>query len=272
MKKWPIALQVFSIRNEAQADFAATMQKVKDMGYDGVEIAGISGLTVPQIKQVLDQVGLRFVSAHEMMEGMEQEGVLESYAAIGMEYLTIPGMDMPKTPAEQDQIAVRMTKLAERCRQLGMQLLYHNHEWEFKRIEGEYIYDGIFSRTDPKLLQCEMDVCWLNMGGEDPIDYLGKYTGRVPIVHAKDCIGRIGPMLYGEEDGKTVQLSPTEEGGTFDYRPVGHGEMDMPGIIAAAEKAGSQWLIVEQDEPCLGKTPLECAQLSIRYLKTLLEG
>ena len=77
-------------------------------------------------------------------------------------------------------------------------------------------------------------------------------------------------MVYGIVDGKEVCLSPTEEGGDFDYRPVGYGKQDIPALVEASEKAGAQWLIVEQDEPSMGKSPMECARMSINYLRSFL--
>ena len=123
------------------------------------------------------------------------------------------------------------------------------------------------STTDEEL-QTELDTCWVNVGGEEPAAYIEKYTGRAPVVHLKDFAGQKGngPLykLIGIDEEETA-----DNANTFEFRPVGSGVQDFPKIIAAAEKAGATWVVVEQDDPSMGKTPIECAQSSIEYLKTL---
>ncbi len=107
MKKFPIALQVYSVRDAAEKDFAGTMRKVKEMGYDGVELAGTYGLSVAEVKAILDQVGLELVSAHVAVFELQKEDVLEAYAATGMKYVAIPWMTGPETTeGVADAIAV----------------------------------------------------------------------------------------------------------------------------------------------------------------------
>lgn len=271
MKKWPIALQLFSVRDDMQKDLEGTLKKLKEMGYDGVELAGTYGMSVAQIKEILDRVGLEMVSAHVMMDEFEaDETLLDAYAAAGIKNIAIPGMDMPKTQEQMDAVVERIRGHAEKVKAKGITYMYHNHDWEFKRINGKYIHESIFEGVSADLLQTELDLCWVREGGEDPIEYLHKYAGRTPVVHLKDFTGHMGAMVYEMVDGKEVCVSPTEEGGDFDYRPVGYGKQDIPALVEASEKAGAQWLIVEQDEPSMGKTRMECAEMSIRYLKSFL--
>ena len=112
----------------------------------------------------------------------------------------------------------------------------------------------------------EIDTCWANVGGVDPAKYILKYTDRAPIVHLKDLSGVPAGRLYaliGLDEDKEVEAS------TFELRPVGYGRQDMPNILDASVKAGAKWVVVEQDNPSMGKTPLECAEMSRNYLKTL---
>ena len=268
MKKWPIALQVYSVRQDAQNDFAGTMKRVKEMGYDGVELAGTYDLTVAQAKAVLDEVGLELVSAHVPMEELEKDAVLDAYAATGMQYIAIPWMVGPTTQEEVDAVIVRIRAIAQRCKERNLQLLYHNHDFEFINIGGSYILDTYYSQISAELLQTELDTCWVNVGGEKPQAYLDKYAGRAPIVHLKDFAGQKSENMYAligkDEDTREAAVN------TFEFRPVGYGLQDMPTIVNAAEKAGSLWFVVEQDEPSMGRTPMECAQMSIRYLKSFL--
>lgn len=267
MKKWPIALQVYSVREAAAQDFAGTMRAVKEMGYDGVELAGTYDLTIPEAKKILDEVGLELVCAHVNVDLLEDDAILDAYAATGMRYIAIPWFTGPKTKEERDANIVRFRKIAERCKARGMQLLYHNHDFEFLKIDGEYVLDTYYAAISEDLLKTELDVCWVNVGGEKPAPFVRKYAGRSPILHLKDFSGQKSANMYGLIGAEEKKEDPSSK---FEFRPVGYGLQDFPTIVAAAEDAGCQWFVVEQDQPSMGRTPLECAAMSIRYLKSFL--
>lgn len=267
MKKWPIALQVYSVREDAQRDFAGTMKKVREMGYDGVELAGTYGRSATELRQILDEVGLKLVSAHVPMEQLEEDAVLDDYAAAGLHYIAIPWLPAPGNEQELAAAVERIEAIARRVKARGMQLLYHNHDFEFQKISGAYILDTYYSRISPELLQTELDVCWVNVGGEKPASFVRKYTGRAPIVHLKDFSGQKTEHMYGLI-GTAEEKPDCSE--AFGFRPVGYGLQDVPGIVEAAEDAGASWLVVEQDEPGLGRSAMECAALSVGYLRSFL--
>ena len=267
MKKWFIALQVYSVRDAAEQDFAGTMRRVKEMGYDGVELAGTYGMTAVEAKKILDEVGLELVSAHVGLDLLEDDAVLDDYAATGMKYIAIPWLTAPKNREEMEAVLGRIRNAGERCRARGMQLLYHNHDFEFEKIDGKYILDTYYSEISSDLLQTELDVCWVNVGGEKPPVYIRKYSGRAPIVHLKDFAGQKAENMYGLIGGEEKKEDPS---GKFEFRPVGYGLQDVPSIVAAADEAGSEWFVVEQDSPSMNRTSMECAEMSIRYLKSFL--
>ena len=267
MKKWPIALQVYSVRDEAAADFAGTMKKLKAMGYDGVELAGTYGMTAVECKKILDEVGLELVSAHVNIDLLEDDAVLEDYAATGIKFVAIPWLVGPKDAQELEAVIARIRKIGERVAAKGMQLLYHNHDFEFEKIGGAYILDTYYDRIPAEYLQTELDTCWVNVGGEEPSAYVRKYTGRAPIVHLKGFAGSKSENMYaliGTDSAKE------ESTGKFEFRPVGYGRQDVPAILQAAEDAGAGWVVVEQDSPSMGKTPMESVTMSIEYLKGIL--
>lgn len=267
MKQWPIALQVFSVREDAERDFAGTMRKVKAMGYDGVELAGTYGKTAVELKAILDEIGLTLVSAHVGPDLLEQDEVLADYAAAGLQYIAVPWYPEPKTAEELSVAIARIRRIGERCRERGMQLLYHNHDFEFNKLDGQYILDAYYAGIPADLLQTELDMCWVNVGGAEPAAYLRKYTGRAPIVHLKDFTGSKTTGMYDLIDSDVTAEAPTA---AFEFRPVGYGRQEVPVLVQAAEDAGCGWLIVEQDMPSMGRTPLECAEMSIRYLRSFL--
>lgn len=266
MKKWPIALQVYSVRDDAEKDFEGTMRQIKAMGYDGVELAGLYGMTAVACKKILDQVGLELVSAHVNLELLEDDAVLDDYAATGIKFVAIPWLPAPKNEAELKACIERIRNVGVRCKARGLTLLYHNHDFEFNKIQDAYILDTYYSEISADLLKTELDTCWVNVGGEDPANYVRKYSGRAPVVHLKDFVGQKSENMYaliGNDEAKSDSV------GKFEFRPVGYGVQNFPAILAASEEAGAQWVVVEQDNPSMDKAPLECAEMSVKYLKSI---
>lgn len=266
----PIAIQLYSVRDDAAADMRGTLQKIREMGYDGVEFAGLHGHTAEEVREMCQEIGLLPLSAHVPYDEMvaDPEGVLGQYAAIGCRYVAIPYLMpeyRPGTPGFADVIrnAAMLGKVANR---LGMTLLYHNHDFEFQKIDGKYALEVLYDTVPASLLQTELDVCWVRVGGEEPAAYIRKYTGRAPVVHLKDYAGGKSEHMY-ELIGIRSEHAPEEH--PFEFRPVGSGVQDIPAILVAADDAGAKWLVVEQDQPSMGLTPMECARASIGYLRGL---
>ena len=190
MKKFPIALQLYSVRDDLEKDFEGTLKKVKELGYDGVEFAGLYGKSPAEVKALCEKYGLVPISAHVPFVDMmaDPEKVLGDYAAIGCRFVAIPYLTeeyRPGTDGFQKTIeGARL--LGETAKKLGMTLLYHNHDFEFAKIDGKYALDVLYDTVPADLLQTELDTCWVNVGGENPAAYVRKYTGRAPVVHLKD--------------------------------------------------------------------------------------
>ncbi len=265
MKNWPIALQVYSVREQAEKDFVGTMKQLKEMGYDGVELAGLYGRTAVECKKILDEIGLELVCAHVPIEELEKDEVLDDYAATGMHLIAIPWLPAPEDEASLAAVIERIRAIAVRCKRRGMQLLYHNHDFEFGKIGGRYILESYYGQIDADLLQTELDTCWVRVGGEEPAAYVRKFTGRAPVIHLKDFVGGKSENMYG-----LIGTESESGSGSFDYRPLGDGVQDISAIVNAAEDAGAQWLIVEQDEPNNGLDRMVCAEKSVRYLKSIM--
>ena len=195
-------------------------------------------------------------------------GVLAAYAEIGCKYVAVPYLSPEHRPdnANFPYVVEFIGILGKAAKTFGMQLLYHNHDFEFLKIDGKYALDILYDEVPADLLQTELDVCWVNVGGEVPADYIRKYSGRAPVVHLKDFYGEKSADMY-ELIGidKKVPTRP----GNFEFRPVGSGVNDFPAILAAAEDAGAEWVVVEQDKATMGLTPMESITKSREYLKTL---
>ena len=266
----PVAVQVYSVRDDAKADLRATLTKIKEMGYDGVEFAGLYDHTGDEVRAMLDEIGLVAVSAHVPFADMRKDpkGTLETYAKIGCKYIAVPYLVEADRPGigDFDKTVADVEMIGKAAKELGIQLLYHNHDFEFVKIDGEYALDYMYRVISPDYLATELDTCWVNVGGENPADYVMKYAGRAPIVHLKDFVGQKSDNMY-ELIGIEKKAESTAK--AFEFRPVGYGCQDWVSILAAAEKAGAEWVVVEQDKATIGKTPLESIAMSRAYLKTL---
>ena len=269
----PVALQLYTVRDNVAEDFVGTLVKVKEMGYDGVEFAGLYDHSPAQIKHWCDSVGLVALSAHVPFDEMVQDidKVIADYKAIGCEYIVVPYVSEECHPDGENffNMIEDIKTWGKKAHEAGLTLLYHNHDFEFKKLEnGQCGLDYMYENVPADYLQTELDQCWVKYAGYDPVEYLQKYSGRSPVVHLKDF------YKEGEQEGDPYALIGIDDGEekkntAFEFRPVGYGVQDIPAIIEAAKAAGSKWLVVEQDQPSMGKTPLECAETSMEYLKSL---
>jgi sugar phosphate isomerase/epimerase len=271
--EFPIALQLYSVRDELEQDFAGTLKSVKALGYDGVEFAGLYGHKPAEINQLLKTIGLVPVSAHVPFADLVADPikVVAEYAEIGCQFIVIPYLMpdyRPGTEKFADVIAGARV-IGQAANAAGLTLLYHNHDFEFEKLDGEYALDVLYNQVPADLLKTEIDTCWVNVAGENPAAYVRKYAGRAPVIHLKDFVmpGKKPAKLYeliGIEDEAQAKVEDV-----FEFRPLGQGVQDFPEILQAARDAGAQWVVVEQDQPSMQKTPLDCAATSITYLKTL---
>lgn len=274
-KTLPIGLQLYSVRTDLEKDFYGTLKAVKEMGYEGVEFFGeYFGNSPVQIKQWCTELGLIPFSNHipfqEMIDDIGK--VIADNTVLGVQYLVFPYMEENSRPGiDPEQFRKTVTKIREcgvKVHEAGFQLLYHNHDFEFVELaDGSLAYDYIFSIGDRTTVQNEIDVCWVDYSGHDPVEYLKKYAGTIPVVHLKDyrLEGKLSSAPYALI-GVTSDNSMKDDGGCFEYRSVGKGQVDIPSVIEASINGGARWLCVEQDEPGEGHTRLEEAAASIRYL------
>ncbi|SDE36696.1 Sugar phosphate isomerase/epimerase [Paenibacillus sp. UNCCL117] len=244
MRKMGIGVQLYTLRNETAADFEGTLRKVAELGYEGVEFAGYGGLSAEDMKALLQELNLKVPGSHVSLERLRSDlqGEIDYMKTIGGETIIVPW-----AKAEDEEgwkaIIAELQSFGEEVRKQGLGFGYHNHAFEFEGKVGEaFIFDAIFE-SQPELL-VEMDACWVHRGGQDPVAYIRKYAGRLPLVHAKD---------YKVEDNNTVTLE------------LGQGIVALDEVIAAASEAGVQWLIVEQDN--CQNPPLESIANSLNWLK-----
>ncbi|MDQ6833575.1 MAG: sugar phosphate isomerase/epimerase, partial [Chloroflexota bacterium] len=230
MASIPVALQLYTVREEAARDFVGTLEQVAGIGYAGVELAGYGPLSPKELRAKLDALGIVIAGSHVALARLENElpAVIAECRTLGCPTVICPVL--PQERRTEDgfrSLAPSLNQIGAIVRAEGLALCYHNHAFEFETmVEGITAYDWLAARTDPALVQLELDAFWAQKAGHDPAALLAKYAGRVPLVHLKDM---------------TADAEQT-------FAPIGTGSINFAPIFAAAERGGIQWYIVEQDK------------------------
>jgi len=230
----PIAVQMYTLRDYGSIE--EQLQLAADSGYSNVETVGTHDLSAEEMNALLDETGLSVISAHFDLNTLrtDLEGVIAFNEAIGNTNIVMPYLgeeDRPQDAAGWQELGAELDGIGAQLKEAGMQLAYHNHDFEMEEIDGELIIDHILNAADPENLMWQADVAWIDRGGQDPAQLLRDHAGRVITIHAKDNAPE------GENE---------DEGG---WAAVGEGVLNWDEILPAARDAGAQWYIVEHDQP-----------------------
>lgn len=242
-----IGLQLYTVRDKMKEDFEGTLAHVAQIGYKEVEFAGYFSHSPADVKAILDRHGLSAPSTHIPFENDDQwKAALAAAKSIGHEYIVMPWIpaERRKTLDDWKNFAQVFNHAGQMAHDAGIQFAYHNHDFEFPKMDGQVPYDVLLQSTDPKLVQLEIDLYWMTKGGQDPLDYFARWPGRIPLVHVKDSAG--------PPDHKMVD--------------VGQGKIDWKRIFAKKDQAGIKHFFVEHDQP---PQPFDDIAVSYRTLKAL---
>jgi len=244
-----IAAQMYTVRDASAQDFENTLRRVANMGYVGVELAGIFDKEPEQLARLLTDLNLRCVSAHVPLDDLKYRlnQQIDTYLMLGAAYLVCPWL-APEERGDETSYRVLsslLNRIGSQCRANGLQLCYHHHDFELQKFSGKTALDILLEDTSPENVQLEADTYWLEYGGEDPASYILKWGGRVPLLHVKDM---------------TATEPPT-------FAEVGTGILDWGSIMNAAQVGGTTWYIVEQDT-CPGD-PFESLKISLGNMQRL---
>lgn len=268
----PVALQMYSVRDALSEDYEGTLKKVKALGYDYVELAGLAGRSAEEIKKLYREAGLTVISAHVPLADLlnDTKKTLSDYSTIGCSYVAVPWIEDERRPGQPgfEPTIADITKVGKIAKELGMVLLYHNHDFEFVKIDGKYALDIMYETIPSDILQTEIDTCWVNFAGVEPAEYLKQYKGRAPVVHLKDFTATDDPAKETPYDliMDNAPKPATKEQRSFEFQPLGYGKQDIPSLLDAAEYVGAKYVVVEQDQS-IRRTSLEDAALSRETLK-----
>ena len=252
MVKIPIALQLFSVREDCKRDLAATIESVAEMGYEGVEFAGYYGRSAKELRDILDTVGLKVCGTHVSLEsllGDELERTVEFNQILGNPFLVVPTLpgQRRKSKAAWLETARLINEIAERLRPEGIHVGYHNHAVEFQPIDGELPWDIFFGTTITDVVM-QLDTGNAMHGGvssKEILEILKRYPGRATTVHLKEFSSTNKQALIGE------------------------GEMRWKEFFSLCETiGGTEWYVVEQESYVV--PPLECVKRCIKNLRKMI--
>lgn len=244
----PLSLQMYTLRDLASVDYVGTLKKVKEIGYGAVEVAGIGGMGAAELRRELDAIGLIVSGAHVPIQALEGQldTVLADMQTLGAPYLICPWMPPERRSSADDYrvLARVLNGIGERVSRAGLTFCYHHHDFELHPFGDTTGLHILLHECDPGDVAFEIDVYWAAYAGVDPVQLIGEFAGRAPLVHLKD-------------------MAP----GSRTFAEVGSGTLDIPAILNAALNAGAQWFVVEQD--VCQRPPLESVRMSYEYLRGL---
>lgn len=278
----PIGLQLYTVGKEMDADPFGTLKRVAAVGYQTVELSPMAKVPLADLKKGLDDVGLKNPSGHYLLQDLMTKLEQNVHAAkqLGQEYMvvTVPWVaDPSRFKNNGDQMAFflsllqgltlddwkwnaeQFNKVGEQVKKAGLQLGYHNHNFEFKSYGATTGYDEFIRLTEPNVVKLELDCGWMTVAGQDPIAYLTKYPDRYRLLHIKDFHKGFAPTTTLMEHGPNAPV-PTE---------LGRGAIDYQKILDTASKGEIRGLFVEQEPPFNEMPALEAIKVDYEYLKNL---
>jgi sugar phosphate isomerase/epimerase len=256
-------LALYTVRDDMAANAKATLTAVSDAGYKNIEAAGYQDgkfydMSPADFKKLLKELRLNPVSTHQASVTLENaDSMIADVKEAGFKYFVIPVPPMGLFKFDREtrtmsmtggaaNLAEIITTLGKKCEAVGLKLLYHNHDFEFKKdADGIVPIDYLLENTDPKYVNFQMDLYWVTKAGADPVAYFEKYPGRFKIWHVKDM----------DEEGR--------------FAPVGKGTIDFDRILEKKKLSGMKYYMVEQDMTFDGLKPIDAIKISHEGLKNI---
>lgn len=229
----PIAVQMYTLRDHGTLD--EQLAAVQAAGVTAVETVGMQDSTAEDLSALLEKYGIEAISTHAQLADLraDAQAVIDFNKAIGNDIITVPYLSEEERPADAagwTALGEELAALSETLQAEDMTLAYHNHDFEMAEFEGRTALEIMMEAAGEDVM-AELDLAWVARGGLDPVEYLGRFDGRVFAIHAKD----------NAPEGEAAD----ERG----FKALGEGTLDWTTILPAAEEAGTQWYILEHDQP-----------------------
>lgn len=250
-----IGAQLYTLREHCKTleDFAESLKKVADIGYTTVQISGTCPYDAQWLKEQLDQNGLKCVLTHipqnKLLE--ETEAVCRDHKIFGAACVGLGAFSLtPENLAAEYANFVELYKpVAKTIRDNGLYFMYHNHDRELQHLNGKTVLEHMAEDFAPDEMGFTLDTFWIQAGGGNPAEWIERLKGRLPCIHLKDYAFAKGGFMNN-------------------IAPVGEGNINFAAVIRAAADAGTEYLLVEQDD-CHGEDPFDCLARSYRNLRAL---
>ena len=240
MKSPPVALQLWSVREDAKRDFAATAAAVAEIGYSGVELAGYGNLDARGAKAALDAAGLKVASMHVGYPALRSDpnAVIADALLLGARFVVCPNWPPGNyvSAAACERIGEQLAEVGRALRPFGLRFGFHNHAHEFKLFDGRPAFEWILGAAEPRDLFGQLDVYWAQVAGYAPSRFIREQGARLPLLHLKD------------------------------QKELGGGPVDFADVFAAADSVGAaEWYIVEQEE--YSHAPIKSVRLCLEQMR-----
>jgi len=245
-----VALQLYTVRDKVAKDYKTALRMVRESGYKAVEFAGhpFSTVEVGELRELLDQLGLKSVSAHvsfDILESDRRDVVFKYACRLGLKYLVsepdVRRIDDLNTCIE---VTKKMNSIGKDAESYGLKFGMHNHAIEFeKKIKGAPIYEILVKNTDPSYVFFQPDVYWIYYAGYDPCEVIKALKNRCFLIHLKDMKDKV----------------------SRGFIELGRGIIDFKAVVEVCESSGVEWYVVETDIPTMDS--IESARSSLEYLR-----
>ena len=242
-----IGAQFYTVREHCRTleDFAESLKKVADIGYRTVQISGTCPYPADWLKENLEKNGLRCVLTHIPVPRLTEEldQVIADHEVFGCDHIGLGYWSFdPASEMTLEKWLATFPPIARKIAQSGKTFMYHNHDGEFRRLNGRLVMETLMESVPAEEMGFTLDTFWVQAGGGDPAQWLEKLSGRVPVIHLKD-------FAYGRS-----------------MAVVGEGNINFARVFEKAEAAGTKYMLVEQDD-CHGEDPFDCLRRSYENLR-----
>ena len=248
-------LQLYTLRDVLPNDPKGILKQVASFGYKEIEsydhdkLGIFWGMKNTEFKKLMDDLGMKIVSSHcDMNKDFERKAA--DAAEIGIPYLLCPHLGAQPKIDDFKKFAETFNQKGEICKKNGIKFGYHNHDYSFVQLEGQYPQDVLMQNTDKNLVDYEMDIYWVVTAGQDPVAWINKYPGRFKLSHVKD---------------RKKGAAPSEKSVSV---VLGTGSIDFKKILKEAGKNGMEYYFVEQ-EAYENTTPIDAVKADAEYMKNL---
>lgn len=282
MQKGKIGVQMFNLKSKVEELGAyKTLRKIHELGFSSVEVTQIpmTNENVSELRRASKDFDIKIAAISAplvIMPGSSGESLTTHFEKIVNDCKNLDcsfiriGM-MPVTLMGQKDNVMEYIKnaevMAECLAEHGIELYYHNHHIEFEKYDGEFLLD--IMRKNTSKLGFELDVHWIHRGGENPVNVIDRFKGRVSLLHLKDY--RVGRMILTDEDLQDHSKFNQKFANLIQFAELGQGSLDIKSIMESGLKSGAQYFLIEQDDT-YGRDPFESLKDSRDYLRMLGYG